>query len=149
MMMQLLADAVHSNGDGVWLSVAAISALGGAAIGIVKAFKAGVQKGKDTQDNNVTIKKPVPTIQVREEQRFVGRDEFIERAERIDAEHSRIWHQFGKEREIWNHEVENLVKRLDVQSTATAKLQGTVDEVNKTTGQLLTMALNRKPPGTR
>ncbi len=126
----------------------------GALIALIPVIGAAWIKGKaagrtEAADNNVTLKKPVPTIQVREEQRFVGRDEFLELTTRMTAEHTKLWGQFSEERKIWNHEIESIQKRQDSQSTAIASLQGTVDEVNKTVGQLLAIALNARKPGTR
>ena len=99
----------------------------------------------EAQSNNVTLKHPVPTIPTREEQRWVAREEYLERWIRADEEITRLWNQFSTERKIWNHEIENVLARLATQSDATATLQGTVNEVKKTVGQLLTIALNRKP----
>lgn len=134
------ADVMISGNWIIALLIALIPVLGGVWI---KAKAAG---RTEAQDNHVTLKKPVPTIQTREEQRWVPRDEYMERWERADAETSRLWNQFGHERKIWNHEIENVQTRLATQSEATASLQGTVNEVNKTVGQLLSLALNRKPP---
>jgi hypothetical protein len=67
----------------------------------------------------------------------------------MTTEHTKLWGQFSEERKIWNHEIESIQKRQDSQSTAIASLQGTVDEVNKTVGQLLAIALNARKLGTR
>ena len=120
--------------------------LAGSGIFVIRAKDGWKAKGAaEAHSNNVTIKHPVPTIQTREEQRWVPREEYLERWMRADEEVSRLWSQFGQERKIWNHEIESVQARLAVQSDATATLQGTVNEVNKTVGQLLSLALNRKP----
>ncbi len=121
-------------------------ALLGSGMFVIKSKEGWKAKGRDeAQSNNVTIKPPVPIIQTREEQRWVAREEYLERWMRADEETARLWNQFGQERKIWNHEIESVQTRLAVQSADTANLQGTVNEVNKTVGQLLTIALNRKP----
>ncbi len=121
-------------------------ALLGSGMFVIKSKEGWKAKGRDeAQSNNVTLKHPVPTIPTREEQRWVAREEYLERWMRADEEISRLWNQFSAERKIWNHEIENVQARLATQSEATSILQGTVNEVNKTVGQLLTLALNRKP----
>ena len=139
-MMTILAEVLIS---GEWLT--------GIVVAIITAFGGIYLKARKDGENSreVTVKKPVPTIQVREEQRFVGRDEFLELTHRMTTEHTKLWGQFSEERKIWNHEIESIQKRQDSQSTAIASLQGTVDEVNKTVGQLLAIALNARKPGTR
>ena len=148
-MMAILAD-VAGGADpmisGNWLI--------GALIALIPVIGAVWIKGKaagrtEASDNNVTLKKPVPTIQVREEQRFVGRDEFVELTARMTVEHTKLWSQFAEERKIWNHEIEGIQRRQDTQSIAIASLQGTVDEINKTVGTLLSIALKSRNPGTR
>lgn len=140
--MDILA-STNGGGDGIWISVAAITAIGGVIIGIIKAFKAGVQKGKEAQDNNVTLKKPVPTIHTREEERFVSREEFTAGIGRMEDATEKIWEQFKTERLILNREIETMNQRWDSQLKATGELKGTVQEINKTVGQLLAIALRK------
>lgn len=70
--MQLLAE-VGGGGDGLYMSVAAIAALGVAIAGAIKAFRAGVQKGtKEAQQIG-----PQPFL-VKMTEEFVTRREFVE-----------------------------------------------------------------------
>lgn len=142
----LIANAAPSQPDfmvsGNWIigmMIAIIPVLGGVWI---KAKQAG---RTEATDSNITLKKPVPTIQTREEQRYVAREEFSSRMAGLEETTEKIWEQFKTERLIWNREIEILNQRMGAQTQATAELQGTVHEVNKTVGQLLAIALNRKP----
>jgi hypothetical protein len=147
MIFSLMANAAPTGGgDGVWLSVAAITAIGAAVIGVVKAFKAGEAKGKSSQE--FTLKKPVPTVVTREEPAWATKPELEDHEERTKAEFAQLWEAIDGERKIARDALGRIHGRLDKQSEATAKVQGTVDEVKSNVSKLLDIALQRKP-GTR
>ncbi len=146
MMAEVSAANQGRGGDGVWLSVAAITAIGAAVIGIVKAFKAGEAKGKISQE--FTLKKPVPTVMTREEPAWATKPELEDHIERTDKHFEEIWDAIQGERGIARTALSRIHERIDEQSLATAKVQGTVDEVKSNVSKLLDLALQRKP-GTR
>ena len=146
-MMNLLAETGGS-GDGLVMSIGAIAALGVAVTAVVKAFKAGVAKGETSQ--NVTLKKPVPTIQTREEPHWATRPELDDYIERTDKHFSDIWTRLESDRTVARESANNIHRRLDKQSEATAGVQASLNEVKETTRTLLDLALHkapeRKPP---
>lgn len=144
-MMNLLAETGGS-GDGLVISIGAIAALGAAVAAVVKAFKAGVQKGKEAQDNNVTLKKPVPTIQTREEPSWATKPDLEDHVGWTRNEFARVWGQFGTERTIENEELNKIHERINQQSLATSNLKGSVEEIGKNVSQLLHLALHGKTP---
>jgi hypothetical protein len=149
MMMNLLAETVGS-GDGLVMSIGAIAALGVAVAAVVKAFKAGVAKGETSQ--TVTLKKPVPTIQTREEPHWATKPELDEHIQRTDKHFADIWLRFESDRSAARESANNIHKRLDKQSEATAGVQASLNEVKETTRTLLDLALHpeqsRRKPGT-
>lgn len=147
MVSWMAAAAPTGGGDGVWLSVAAITAIGAAVIGVIKAFKAGEAKGKISQE--FTLKKPVPTVMTREEPAWATKPELEDHITRTDRHFQEVWDAIQGERGIARTALGQIHKRIDEQSLATAKVQGTVDEVKSNVSKLLDLALQRKPPGTR
>jgi hypothetical protein len=143
MMMNLLAETGGS-GDGLVMSIGAIAALGVAVTAVVKAFKAGVAKGETSQ--NVTLKKPVPTIQTREEPQWATKPELVDHIAWTRDELGRVWDQFGTEREIHNGDLNNMHERLNKQSTAVAGLMGAVEKIDQNVNRLLDIQLG-KPNG--
>lgn len=147
-MMGLLA-ATNGAGDGIWISVAGITAIGGVIAAIIKAFRAGVEKGKAAQDNNVTLKKPVPTIQTREEPQWATKPQLDDHVAWTRNEFGRVWGQFGTERNIDNEELNKIHERINQQANATSNLKGSVEEIGKNVSQLLHLALHGKTPNRR
>ena len=145
MMTTLLA---QTGGDGAWISLGAITALGIAIAAVVKAYRSGVQKGATT---GVTLNKPVPTINVREEAHWATRPELEDHVKRSDNQFRDVWNRFESDRNVARESANNMHRRLDKQSEATAAVQASLNEVKDTTGKLLDIALGhnqtRKPPG--
>jgi hypothetical protein len=142
MTMQMLAET-GAGGEGLYISVAAIAALGVAIAAVIKAFKAGVQKGKEAQDNNVTLKKPVPTIQTREEPQWATKPDLQDHIGWTRDEFNRVWDQFGAEREIFNGDLNNMHERINAQSTAVAELMGGVEKIDQNVSRLLDIQLGK------
>lgn len=145
MIMHLLAQTGGA-GDGLYISVAAITAIGVAIAAAIKAFKAGVQRGKEAQDNNVTLRKPVPTIQTREEPAWATKPELQDHVGWTRAEFLRVWGHFEAERGFDANELNKIHERINQQSLATASLKGTVEKVGENVAQLLHLALHGKTP---
>jgi hypothetical protein len=145
MTMELMANA--GGGDdlmisGKWLialAVAVIPALGAVWI------KAKALGQKEAQEASVTVKKPVPTVTIREEAQWATRPELEDHIERSDKQFCEIWQAIQAERGIARTALSRIHERLDNQTTATATLQGTVDEVKGTVAKLLDLALGKKP----
>ena len=146
MITTLLAEATAGGFDGVTVGVSAITALGIAIAAVVKAYRSGVQKGASTTET--TIKKPVPTVTIREEAQWATKPDLDDHIERTDKHFAEVWNRFESERGVARDSANNLHRRLDKQSEATAAVQASLNEVKETTGKLLDIALNRKP-GTR
>lgn len=143
MMIGLLADAAASDPmiSGNWLIgiIGALSTAVAAIIGKVAGHKA------EASNREVTVKKPVPTIQVREEAQWATKPELEDHVETTREEFARVWNQFGVERKIGNEESTKIHERLNKQSEATATLQGSVNEVGKNVARILDVMMNRKP----
>jgi hypothetical protein len=129
--------------SGKWLIafvVAVIPVLGGVWI---KAKQAG---RAEAQDNNVTLKKPVPTIQTREEPLWATKPDLEDHVGWTRGEFKRVWDQFGAERTIDNDELNKIHERINQQSLTTASLKGTVEKIGENVAQLLHLALHDKAP---
>jgi hypothetical protein len=114
---------------------------------IIAAWFKGKQTGKtEATDNNVTLKKPVPTIQTREEPRWATKPELVDHIAWTRDELGRVWDQFGTEREIHNGDLNNMHERLNKQSTAVAGLMGAVEKIDQNVNRLLDIQLG-KPNG--
>ena len=143
MTMQLLAET-GGGGDGLYMSVAAITAIGVAIAAVIKAYRAGVQKGAAATET--TIKKPVPTVTIREEAQWATRPDLEDHVGWTRNEFKRVWDQFGTERNIDNEELNKIHERINQQSIATASLKGTVEKIGDNVSQLLHLALHGKTP---
>jgi hypothetical protein len=141
MMMQFLAD---TGGEGIYMSVAAITAVGVAVVAVIKAYRAGVQKGAAVTET--TIKKPVPTVTIREEASWAKQPDLDDHVGWTRDEFSRVWAQFVTERHIDNEELGKIHERINQQSTATASLKGSVEKIGENVSQLLHLALHGKTP---
>lgn len=109
----------------------------------LKAKEAG---RAEAQDNNVTLKKPVPTIQTREEPSWATKPELEDHVGWTREEFKRVWGQFGTERGIGNKELTQIHERINQQSQATASLKGAVEQIGENVSQLLHLALHGKTP---
>lgn len=99
-------------------------------------------------ESSVTLKKPVPTIQTREEPAWATKPDLDDHIDRTDQHFKEVWEAIQGERGVARVALGRIHERIDEQSLATARVQGTVDEVKSNVGKLLDLALNRKP-GTR
>lgn len=136
----ILAD-MTGGGDGLTMSVAAITALGVAVAAVIKAYKAGIAKGENS--SSVTLKKPVPTIQTREEPLWATKPELEDHVGWTRDEFKRVWGQFGTERQICNQEFTQIHERVSAQSLATAELKGSVDAIAENVSRLLDIATGK------
>lgn len=147
MMIGILADAAAASDpmiSGNWL-IGLIGAISTAAAAIIGKF-AGQKAGENSRE--VTLKKPVPTVVTREEPQWATKPDLDEHIERTDKHFAEVWNRFETERHVARESANNIHRRLDKQSEATAGVQASLNEVKETTGKLLDIALNRKP-GTR
>lgn len=148
MILELLSNTVPPSQpdfqiSGNWLIamlVAIIPVLGGVWI---KAKQAG---RAEVADSNVTLKKPVPTIQTREEPAWATKPELDDHIERTDKHFAEVWKRFESDRSVARESANNLHKRLDKQSEATAGVQASLNEVKETTRTLLDLALHKETP---
>lgn len=131
--MQLLAE-VGGGFDGVTVGVGAITALGIAITAVVKAYKSGVQKG--SLDSNVTVKKPVPTVTIREEAQWATSPD-------LKAHESRTSEALGQIRD----DIDQIHTRLNSAFRKLDTLDGSVSGIQDITGKLLDLALGL-PQGT-
>lgn len=73
----MMADVAASDkGDGVWISVGVIAAVGGAIAAVVKAFKAGEEKGAKEEKGKQKVDIANNPLPVKMEDHFVTRREF-------------------------------------------------------------------------
>jgi hypothetical protein len=141
MTMQLLAE-VGGGGNGITISVAAITAAGIAIAAVVKSYRAGIQKGAASTET--TIKKPVPTVTIREEAQWATKPELDAHVDQTREHFKEVWDAIQTERGIARTALSRIHERLDVQAKVTATMQGAVEQVGKNVDRLLNLALNRK-----
>lgn len=143
-MMHLLAETAAGADpmiSGNWI-IGLIGALTSLATLLI-----GKRQGiKEAADSNVTLKKPVPTIQTREEPAWATKPELNDFLNWTRDEFKRVWFQFGTERTIDNDELNKIHERINQQSQATASLKGSVEKIGENVGQLLHLALHGKTP---
>jgi hypothetical protein len=146
-MMQFLAEAAAAKPDfmisGNWLIgalVVLIPVIGGVWL---KGRDVGRRLGENARE--VTLKKPVPTVVTREEAAWATKPDLDEHINRTDKHFAEVWDAIQGERGIARVALGRIHERIDEQSLATARVQGTVDEVKSNVGKLLDLALNRKP----
>lgn len=140
-MIELIANAAGEMLSGDWVLKLVGAMFTGAALILGRLWGR-----KESETREVTLKKPVPTVVTREEPQWATRPDLDDHEARTKAEFSEVWKAIDGERKIARDALGNIHKRLDNQSTATATLQGTVNEVKDNVGKLLDLALHRKPP---
>lgn len=148
MMTQLLANTPPQPDfmiSGNWLLGAIIAVIPILGAVWIKAKQAG---RTEAQEASVTVKKPVPTVTIREEPHWATKPDLDDHIDRTDKQFGEIWQAIQQERGIARTALSRIHERLDQQTTATATLQGSVEEVGKNVTLLLSRALNPKP-GTR
>jgi len=145
MLLHLLAQSVPAPPDAMLPTSAIVGIIGGITtlvVGIIGKLKVDQAKA---QSNDITLKKPVPTIETREKPVFVSREDLEAHLKRID----------GKVKEVSDAQMAcqtyqasqrgHLHNRLDDQVKALARMEGTLASVQQTTTTLLDLALNKKP----
>lgn len=143
--MNWLADAVQQPDpmiSGDWV----LKLIGALFTGV--ALVLGRYWGRREKENEsaVTLKKPVPTIQTREEPAWATKPDLEDHVAWTRNEFGRVWGQFGTERNIDNEELNKIHERINQQSTTTATIKGSVEQIEKNVGQLLHLALHGKTP---
>lgn len=131
--IQLLADT-GGGGDGLYMSVAAITAIGVAIAAVMKAYRAGVQKGAATTET--TIKKPVPTVTIREEAQWATSPDLKAHENRTSDAINQI-----------RTDIDQIHTRLNSAFRKLDTLDGSVSGIQDITGKLLDLALGL-PQGT-
>jgi hypothetical protein len=130
------------------------AAVGGIIAAVIGGLIASGYLGKKVgetkaEHRDVTVKQPVPTVTIREEESFLRREDFDDHMLRTDKQIGEIWEAIQAERNVARTALGRIHERLDAQTRVTATLQGSVEEVGKNVGRLLDLALqppNRKPP---
>jgi len=112
--------------SGKWL-LDAIPVLSAAAVVIIGKNHWKNQAVREQATNDVTIKKPVPTIETREKPVWASKADLDTLASRHDLN------------------IRNVHHRLDDQVKALSRLEGTATATNDTVGKLLDIALSKKP----
>lgn len=145
MMISILAEAAPDPLiSGNWI----IMVIGAVFTGL--AHVVGKKQGRaEAQENQVTLKKPIPTLTTRSEALFATKPELDDHVRWARAEFERVWGQFGTERTIDSDELNKIHERINQQSQATANLRGSVEEIGKNVTQLLHLALHGKTPPNR
>lgn len=143
-LTMILAETGGDMGWVITLVTGVIAAVFAGVSGLIYGNRTGK---KEAEGRDVTLKKPVPTFQVREEQPFATRPELVAYIERTDDEVKSIWEAIQAERGVARTALARIHERIDNQSQVTAKLQGSVDEVGKNVRLLLDRAVNPKPNG--
>lgn len=145
-MIEVLANSPTPQPDfmisGNWLIGALIALIPVLGAVWIKAKQAG---RTEAQESTVTVKKPVPTVTIREEAHWATKPELEAHEERTTNELKQIWEAIDGERKIAREALGRIHTRLDNQSTATATLQGTVNEVGQNVARILDVMMNRKP----
>lgn len=146
-MIGFLADvAAGSNADPMISGDWVLKLVGALFTGI--ALIAGRYWGRKEKENesSVTLKKPVPTIQTREEPAWATDPDLKDHVTWTREEFQRVWGQFGAERAMHNNELTNIHERINQQAQATATIKGAVEGIDQNVQQLLHLALHGKTP---
>lgn len=123
---------------GEWI----IGLIGAVATGI--ALVVGKLQGrKEAETREVTVKKPMPTVEIREQDRWATRPELEEHKLRTDKQIKELHSRIEDDRATAREALGRIHSRIDNQSEATAELKGSVDGVAQNVDKLLTLALHR------
>lgn len=140
MIIQLLAQAMPISDpmiSGKWL-LDAIPVLAAAAVLIIGKNHWKVLGAKEQASNDVTIKKPVPTLETREKPIYALKADVEAALCRFQDSHNKC-QIFQDSQHLANQ------KRLDDQVKALARMEGTLTSVQDIANTLLSLALQRKP----
>jgi hypothetical protein len=151
MMTQLMAEVAGADPmiSGNWL-IGLIGALCTGAAAIIGKVM-GRKEGENSRE--VTVKKPVPTIQVREEAQWATKPDLEDHKNRTDKGFREVWEAIDGERKVARNALGNIHARIDKQVESLAKMEGSLESLETTTGKLLDLALGKgsdnKPPTKR
>jgi NH3-dependent NAD+ synthetase len=138
MIVVMLAQSIPVPPDAMLPTSAVVGIIGGITTLVVAVIgKMKVDQAK-AQSNDVTLKKPVPTIETREKPIYAIKDDVEDAMRRIQETHAACRAYQGEQRANIHH-------RLDDQVKALARMEGTLASVQQTTTTLLDLALNKKP----
>lgn len=146
-MIGILADAAAASDpmiSGNWL-IGLIGAISTAAAAIIGKF-AGQKAGENSRE--VTLKKPVPTVVTREEPQWATKPDLEDHKTRTDKGFREVWEAIDGERKIARNALGNIHARIDKQVESLAKMEGSLEALETTTGKLLDIALGHKPNNT-
>lgn len=141
MTVLLLAAAAAGGVDGVTLTAAGVTALGIAAVGIVKAFRSGEAKGAAARRVQVEDQ----PIHIQQNSPNATQGELATLKIDIDQRLAKIEAALSDERSVARVALGRIHARLDAATTATAELKGGLDKVADNVDRLLVIALNRTP----
>lgn len=114
--------------------VGIIGAITTLVVGVIGKLKIDQVKGETSRE--VTIKRPVPTVNIKEDPEYATKGELHE-----------VWVAIEANRQANHEELSKIYNRLNTQSGVVATLQGTMNEVKSTVNQLLSIAINGKSTG--
>ena len=136
MMINLIADVAA--GADPMISSTAVTAIIGAittlVVGVIGKLK--LDQVKNETSREVTIKRPVPTVNIKEDPEYATKKDLHE-----------VWVAIEANRQANHEELSKIYNRLNTQSSVVATMHGTMDEVKATVNELLRIALNGKTPG--
>ena len=143
-MIAMLAQVVPA-ADPLISSNAVIGIIGAVTtlvVGVIGKMKIDQARA---QANDVTLKRPVPTIETREKPVLVTRSDLDANLTRIDGAIAEAKDAHQKCQAYQSTQRDHIHRRLDDQVKALARMEGTLEGVNQTAKTLLDLALNRKP----
>jgi len=144
-LVVLLAQSMPAPADAMISSTAVAGIIGAITtlvVGIIGKLKVDAAR---SQTNDVTLKKPVPTVETREKPVFVTRADLDAHLTRMDGS-IRTLHESHEARTRYENEQRgNIHHRLDDQVKALARMEGTLEAVKETSNTLLNLALGKKP----
>lgn len=135
-MIGILAETA-AGADPMISSTAVTAIIGGITtlvVGVIGKLK--LDQVKNETSREVTIKRPVPTVNIKEDPEYATKGELHE-----------VWVAIEANRQSTHEELSKIYNRLNTQSSVVATLQGTMNEVKSTVNQLLCIAINGKTPG--
>ena len=145
-MMTILAEATATGGfDGLTIGVGAITAIGIAVAAVIKAFKAGVQRGRERTSTRIEDQ-PVH-VETEERPQWITKQTLDEHIGRLETAIEDIKTSLEGERGIARTANGNVHKRIDALSERLgdqlSKLEGTSQSVKETVDKLLMIALGK------
>jgi hypothetical protein len=132
--------------DAGMLSATAVTAIIGAittlVVGVIGKLKVDQAKA---QASDVTLRKPVPTIETREKPVLVTKTDLDAHLNRIDGTIKEVKDSQVAYSNTNRVQTDQLHHRLNDQVKALSRMEGTLSSVQETTNTLLHLALGKKP----